>query len=485
MLQFNNTYHKLGDKFYQTAMPNKVSNPALLFWNDMLANDLRLDTAFCRDKSKLALYFSGNKIISGSVPVALAYSGHQFGQFNPYMGDGRAHLLGEVCDKDNIQRDIQLKGSGQTPYSRRGDGLCAIGPAIREYIMSEAMYALGVPTSRCLAVVSTGETVYRESEKPGAVVTRIAASHIRVGTFQHFSARGDVESLTALTEYTINRHYPTIDINTDGYILELIKSVGAKQIELIVQWMRVGFIHGVMNTDNCAISGETIDFGPCAMLGVYHPGTVYSSIDKNGRYAFGNQPNIAQWNMARFAESLIPLIDEDAEKAVELVKPIILQFAEDFNNAYYGMLASKLGVHSLALIDKSFIKEILDIMQNQELDYTLTFVQLAQSLNDNEQAEQLKAALGKWYNNWLTLLQEANIDHNTAEELMKVSNPVVIPRNHHVEAILQECETSGDLSSADRFLKVLRSPYQQLPHTNEFQDLPKDGDVNYHTFCGT
>ncbi|WOH36132.1 YdiU family protein [Thalassotalea fonticola] len=484
-MKFNNTYHQLGDKFYQSAIPAKVSNPTLLLWNDTLAGNLNLEASFCRDKLALAQYFSGNKILTGSEPVALAYSGHQFGQFNPYMGDGRAHLLGEVCDKGNTQRDIQLKGSGQTPFSRRGDGLCAIGPAIREYIMSEAMYALGVPTSRCLAVVSTGETVYRELPKPGAVVTRVAASHIRVGTFQHFAARADVESLKALTEYTINRHYPTIDIKADDYILELIKAVGANQIELVVQWMRVGFIHGVMNTDNCAISGETIDYGPCAMMGVYHPGTVYSSIDKNGRYAFANQPNIAQWNMARFAESLISLIDEDNEKAVELLTPIISQFSEDFNNAYYAMLATKLGVHDLSLIDKAFIKELLDILQNQELDYTSTFVQLTHSLSDVEQAENLKISFGKWYNDWRTLLQDGKIDNNTAQALMQVNNPVVIPRNHHVEAILTECETSGDLSRADRFLQVLRSPYKQLPHTSEFQDLPEDGDVNYRTFCGT
>lgn len=484
-MKFNNTYHQLGDKFYQTAIPTKVSNPVLLLWNDNLANNLKLESSFCRDKLELAQIFSGNKILTGSEPVALAYSGHQFGQFNPYMGDGRAHLLGEVCDKDNIQRDIQLKGSGQTPFSRRGDGLCAIGPAIREFIMSEAMHALGVPTSRCLAVVSTGETVYRELPKPGAVVTRVAASHIRVGTFQHFAARGDVESLKALTEYTINRHFPTINSNADDYILQLITAVGAKQIELIVQWMRVGFIHGVMNTDNCAISGETIDFGPCAMMGVYHPGTVYSSIDKNGRYAFANQPNIAQWNMARFAESLISLIDVDAEKAVELLEPIILQFSENFNNAYYAMLANKLGIPDLALSDKAFLKELLDTLQNQELDYTSTFVQLTLSLSNVEQAENLKAVLGSWYNDWRNLLQKANINNNTAQALMTVNNPVVIPRNHHVEAILTECEASGDLSRADRFLHVLRSPYKQLSHTSEFQDLPEDGDKNYRTFCGT
>ncbi|WNC68377.1 YdiU family protein [Thalassotalea nanhaiensis] len=484
-MKFSNTYHQLGDKFYQSAMPAQVSKPSLLFWNDTLAEDLCLSTSFCQDKSELAQYFSGNKIIAGAEPVALAYSGHQFGQFNPYMGDGRAHLLGEVTDVNNIQRDIQLKGSGQTPYSRRGDGLCAIGPAIREFIMSEAMFALGVPTSRCLAVVATGETVYRELPKPGAVVTRVAASHIRVGTFQHFAARGDVDSLAALTEYTINRHYPDIDTKADGYILEFIKAVCTKQIDVVVQWMRVGFIHGVMNTDNCAISGETIDFGPCAMLGAYHPGTVYSSIDKNGRYAFANQPNIAQWNMARFAESLIPLIDEDSEQAVKLLEPIILQFAEDFNDAYYTMLAKKLGVPELCLIEKAFIKEFLDILQTQELDYTLTFVQLTESLSDSEQAESLNATLGKWYNKWRDLLQKISIDNATAQSLMREQNPVVIPRNHHVEAILNECETSGDLSSADRFLQVLRSPYKQQIHTSDFQDLPEDGDVNYRTFCGT
>ena len=526
-MKFSNTYIQLSDAFYQRILPSTVPEPSLLLWNESLGDRLKIDQSISQDPLLLAQYFSGNKLPEGAESIALAYAGHQFGGFSPQLGDGRAHLIGEIIDIEGIRQDIQLKGSGPTRFSRRGDGKCAIGPAIREYIMSEAMHALGVPTSRCLAVVATGEDVYRERALPGAVVTRVASSHIRVGTFQYFAAKGDMASLQMLTDYTISRHFPEIDLiaknkttenkSTEDKtstsidnepkhrIVDFLEHVINKQIELIVQWMRVGFIHGVMNTDNTAISGETIDFGPCAMLGTYHPGTVYSSIDSQGRYAFANQPNIVQWNMARLAECLLPLVDENDEKALKKIEPLISQFSKNFEQAYFKMCSKKIGftldVHTDADNAeekttnevnnevKDIIKNLLNIMQTQELDYTETFTLLTQSLDDETAAEALKSALGdknsNWVDTWITYLQSHKIDFNSAKKLMEQNNPVVIPRNHHVEAILKECENTGKMDKVEEFLHVLRSPYTTLPETKAFQDLPEDGDRYYRTFCGT
>ena len=526
-MKFSNTYIQLSDAFYQRILPSTVPEPSLLLWNESLGDRLKIDQSISQDPLLLAQYFSGNKLPEGAESIALAYAGHQFGGFSPQLGDGRAHLIGEIIDIEGIRQDIQLKGSGPTRFSRRGDGKCAIGPAIREYIMSEAMHALGVPTSRCLAVVATGEDVYRERALPGAVVTRVASSHIRVGTFQYFAAKGDMASLQMLTDYTISRHFPEIDLiaknkttenkSTEDKtstsidnepkhrIVDFLEHVINKQIELIVQWMRVGFIHGVMNTDNTAISGETIDFGPCAMMGTYHPGTVYSSIDSQGRYAFANQPNIVQWNMARLAECLLPLVDENDEKALKKIEPLISQFSKNFEQAYFKMCSKKIGftldVHTDADNAeektanevnnevKDIIKNLLNIMQTQELDYTETFTLLTQSLDDETAAEALKSALGdknsNWVDTWITYLQSHKIDFNSAKKLMEQNNPVVIPRNHHVEAILKECENTGKMDKVEEFLHVLRSPYTTLPETKAFQDLPEDGDRYYRTFCGT
>ncbi|WDD98996.1 protein adenylyltransferase SelO [Thalassomonas actiniarum] len=496
-MKFSNSYSQLDNVFYQRTSPAQVSRPQLLLWNQELADQLLLTGDFCRDKALLAQYFSGNRILEGADPIAQAYAGHQFGSFNPQLGDGRAHLLGEVLSDNGLRYDIQLKGSGQTRFSRQGDGKCAIGPAVREYIMSEAMYALGVPSSRCLAVTATGDLVFRETAKPGAVVTRVAASHIRVGTFEYFAARGDLESLEALTGFAINRHFPEITLNSDldrsQRVLHFLSAVIDKQITLIVNWLRVGFIHGVMNTDNTAISGETIDFGPCAMMGIYHPGTVFSSIDTRGRYAFGNQAAIGQWNMARLAEALLPLIDEIPEKAVALAEPLIRQFSRDFEQAYQLMLANKLGMASLTAQSNeqaggptaSLAEDLLAQMQEQELDYTQTFARLTLSLENAEEAAKLSHELGPWYGKWRTLLTDEGITADTAKSLMADTNPVVIPRNHHVEAILTEYEQSGDSREIDDFLTVLRTPYKLLPQTQKFQDLPADGDRHYRTFCGT
>ena len=394
-MKFSNSYIHLGDAFYQRVLPTPVPKPELLFWNDKLAENLKISESLQNNAVLKAQFFSGNQLPEDAESIALAYCGHQFGHLSPQLGDGRAHLIGEVLDQKNHRFDIQLKGSGPTAFSRQGDGRCALGPAIREYIMSEAMYFLAVPTSRCLAVVTTGESVSRETLKRGAVVTRVASSHIRVGTFQYFAIRNDIASLTALLDYAINRHYPEINIAPENKAVQFLEVVIAKQIALVIEWMRVGFIHGVMNTDNVAISGETIDFGPCAMIGVYDPHTVYSSIDTKGRYAFGNQPNITLWNMTRLAECLLPLISNDEKAAIAIVEPLLMQFNQQFEHAYFKMLANKLGLTEIAPSDQIFIAELLEIMKNKRLDYTQLFTDLTQSLDDDNLAHKLKNKLGE------------------------------------------------------------------------------------------
>ncbi|MDN4502194.1 YdiU family protein [Alteromonadaceae bacterium BrNp21-10] len=485
-MKFSNTYVELGDTFYQTAQPEKVAQPSLLLWNDQLAEELNLSAALCQDPTLQTEYFSGNQLPVGANPVALAYAGHQFGHFNPQLGDGRAHLLGEIIDSNNIRRDIQLKGSGATYFSRGGDGRCGIKPAVREYIMSEAIHALGVPTSRCLAVVTSGESIFRDHQAvPGAIVTRVASSHIRVGTFQYFATRDDIPSLKALTDYSIKRHFPEITTGQEGYIADFLEAVIDKQITMVVEWMRVGFIHGVMNTDNTPICGETLDFGPCAMMGVYHPHTVFSSIDRNGRYAYGKQPSIAQWNMVRLAECLLPLVDEDTDKAIAQLQPLLQQFTERFEKAYTHMLNNKLGLTTDTAANNELLSQLLAKMQELELDYTQTFDLLANSLTDQTIEQQVRALLTDWYANWRQQLSQAHLSDIDTQQHMRKYNPLVIPRNHHVETVLSECERAGNNTAVEHFLKVLRSPYATTADTAQFQTLPSDNDANYKTFCGT
>ena len=448
----------------------------------MLADSLAISQAIQANKAQ---YFSGNELPEGADSLALVYCGHQFGQLNPQLGDGRAHLYGEVINNDNNRVDIQLKGSGPTPYSRQGDGRCALAPALREYIMSEAMFYLGVPTSRCLAVVATGEPVYRDTPKPGAVVTRVASSHLRVGTFQYFAIRNDLTSLQRLVDYAVERHFPQIEQAGPNKAIAFINAVMQKQIELVVEWMRVGFIHGVMNTDNTAISGETIDYGPCAMLGAYDLNTVYSSIDSHGRYAYGNQANIALWNMARFAEALLPLVDKDEKQAIALIEPMLMQFAPQFEQAYFSMLSNKLGLDGAEYDNRPLIKALLEKMQTQALDFTQTFTLLTQSLHDQHVAADLNTCLASWFEQWRARVTASEQSVGYANKLMRRNNPVVIPRNHHVEAVLHACEQSGDTQAVEDFLAVLRSPYEPTPATAQYQDLPIDGDQYYRTFCGT
>lgn len=484
-MKLSNNYLSLGESFYKESSPESFENPELILWNSKLADELMISNELQNDASFLAQAFSGNKSLNGSIPIATAYAGHQFGHFVPQLGDGRAHLLGDVIDTFDQKREIQLKGSGITPFSRGGDGRCALGPAIREYIMSEAMFALGIPTTRCLAVVTTGETVFRNCVLPGAVVTRVAASHIRVGTFQYFAAKGDVQSLQKLCDYTIVRHYPELMQQEANKAVLLLESVMQKQIELIVQWMQVGFIHGVMNTDNTALSGETIDYGPCAMMGSYNPETVYSSIDKMGRYAFGNQPSIAQWNMARFADCLLPLVHENEEKAVAQLMTVLESFPEKFEQTYIKMMGNKFGFTSVDAENKLLIHDILNVMKEKQLDYTRTFHALTNAISLPEVDEKLADTLGSCYPRWQQCLAVQAQPLEKVQQNLRRFNPVVIPRNHHMEAVIQRCEKTGDMTIAKDFLHVLKSPYQEISGTHAYQDAAPDDDAHYQTFCGT
>jgi uncharacterized protein YdiU (UPF0061 family) len=492
-MHFINSYHRLGPAFYQRIDPEPVLAPRLFLWNQRLADELGLwperspaqSTAQSPHPETLAAYFSGNALLPGSEPIALAYAGHQFGHFVPQLGDGRAHLLGDLRDREGRWRDIQLKGSGRTAFSRNGDGRCALGPAVREFVMSEAMQAMGIPSCQSLAVVRSGEPVMREGPEPGAVVTRVAASHLRVGSFEFFAMRRQYAELEALADYTIQRHYPELSEAGPERFKALLERVVQRQIALVVDWMRVGFIHGVMNTDNASLSGETIDFGPCAMLGTYDPGAVFSSIDHQGRYAFGNQPSMAQWNMARLAECLMPLIDEDPDQALEQVLPVIDGMQAGFAQAYLQMLAAKLGLAQVQEGDNQLAADLLDLMQRRAMDYTLSFDRLTRSLSDPTLAAELERELPRWYPRWRQRLSEQEEPLSEAQQRMRRANPCVIPRNHHMEAVIQACVEEGDASAAEAFLEVLRSPYAETAHTARYQDAPADGDRGYQTFCGT
>tara|TARA_B100000959_G_scaffold285739_1_gene361510 strand:+ start:1231 stop:2685 length:1455 start_codon:yes stop_codon:yes gene_type:complete len=482
---FSNTYACLDEFFREKTRPTPVQDPQLFLWNSSLAEQLMIPNELKNDSVALAQVFSGNHILPGSEPIATAYAGHQFGHFAPQLGDGRAHLLGEVSDRFGQRWDIQLKGSGCTLFSRGGDGRCAAGPAVREFIMSEAMKALGVPTTRCLAVVTTGEPVFRETTLPGAVVTRVASSHLRIGTFQFFAAKGDHQALKTLCDYTIERHYPELQAEGPNKYLLFLDKVMDRLIKLVVEWMRVGFIHGVMNTDNIALSGETIDYGPCAMMGIYNPDTVYSSIDTEGRYSFGNQPEIMQWNIARLAECLLSLIDANKNKAIDEVGTIIEAFPVRFKEIYLKMMGKKLGLTSFQKEDQKLLFSVLDRLKERKLDYTVTFDLLGKSLMSELVASQMKNELEECFDLWQKRINEQHTSSEEIQKLMRQYNPVVIPRNHHVEAVIQECEQTGNVMLAKKFLQVLRSPYEELTQTSQYQDPPSDSDEHYETFCGT
>ena len=475
---FDNTYSRLPDPFREKINPVKVKNPELVMLNKSLAEDLNLDFSGL-DQAKLSALFSGNELPNDSRSIAQAYAGHQFGHFT-MLGDGRAVLIGEHISKSNQRYDIQFKGSGKTAFSRNGDGRAALGPMLREYIISESMHFLNIPTTRSLAVAKTGEKVIRETQLEGAILTRVASSHIRVGTFQYIAARNKKGELETLFEYVIKRHYPKIE-SSKKQALDLLNVVLDKQIELVVNWMRVGFIHGVMNTDNMSIAGETIDYGPCAFMDIYDPKTVFSSIDKLGRYAYCNQPIITKWNLSRFAECLIPLIDGDQDKAIKLATEVIDTFEKKYEEKWLGMMRSKIGLADEDEKDKFLILDLLTWMHQNKVDYTNTFCHLMNFQTQNDIVYE-----NNEFSDWKKRWQERLSQNSSSEKyinLMRSVNPIVIPRNHIVEDALKKAN-QGNFEPINNFLKILSSPYTDQKHITEYQ-IPSQSDENYQTFCGT
>jgi len=486
-IPFDNSYARLPERFYAVVNPTAVAAPRLVKLNEELARQLGLDPDWLKGPDGLAM-LAGNSLVEGTTPIATAYAGHQFGGFSPQLGDGRAILLGEVVDRDGQRRDIQLKGAGPTPFSRRGDGRAALGPVLREYIVSEAMAALGVPTTRALAAVLTGETVRRETLLPGAILTRIAASHIRIGTFQFFAARRDAEALRLLADHVIARHYPQVAESEAPY-LALLEAVVAAQADLVARWMLIGFIHGVMNTDNMSIAGETIDYGPCAFMDSYDPATVFSSIDEYGRYAYGNQPPIALWNLTRFAEALLPLLAEDQEKAVALAQEAVNRFNELFQASLIAGFRRKLGLYTEAPDDVLLIKALLDAMQRGQVDFTLAFRRLSDdAVGDGQSCRELfsvPGAFDDWHGRWQQRLQQESLSAEERQRAMRSVNPLFIPRNHRVEAVIQAAVERDDLAPFEELLAVLAKPYDEQPGREAYTQPPAVHERVLETFCGT
>ncbi len=489
LFAFDNSYARLPERFFSRLPPTPVAAPHLVRLNEKLAWHLKLDPGKLATPEGVE-FLAGNQVPERGEPLAMAYAGHQFGTFVPQLGDGRAILLGEVIDRDGVRRDIQLKGAGPTPFSRQGDGRVALGPVLREYIVSEAMAALGIPTTRALAVVTTGEMVWRETPLPGAVLTRVASSHIRVGTFQFFAARGDVDAIRHLADYTITRHYPEASDAANRYraLLDLVIS---RQAELVAKWLLVGFIHGVMNTDNMSISGETIDYGPCAFMDVYHPETVYSSIDNMGRYAYGNQSRIAYWNLTRLAETLLPLLAENENAAVKEAQDAIDAFAAHFETVYTAGLCRKLGVLQPRPDDLSLAQDLLERMAHNGADFTVTFRRLcdaAASPNGDVAVRSLFAdpsAFDDWAVRWRCRLAEEGGEGNDRWAAMRAANPIFIPRNHLVEEVISAAVNEEDFSPFETLLTVLSKPYEDRPALSRYADPPTPDQVVHQTFCGT
>lgn len=478
--KFDNTYLHLPEIFYTNLVPAPVPEPEMIILNTPLAIELGLDFSEI-SLDKQAVLFGGNQMPESAEPFAQAYAGHQFGHFS-MLGDGRAIVWGEHITPTGQRFDLQFKGSGPTPYSRGGDGRAPLGPMLREYIISEAMQALNIPTTRSLAVVTHGEQVYRETTLPGAILTRVASSHIRVGTFQFAALKEDEETIQALLDYTIKRHYPEIK-EEQNKALFLLKAVIEKQAELITHWMRVGFIHGVMNTDNMALSGETIDYGPCAFMDTYDPGTVFSSIDHAGRYAYANQPAITQWNLARLAETLLPLINKNAEKARDLAEEAINGFGVVYKEKSLSMLRAKVGLFGEQPEDEKLITDLLDWMHQKGADYTNTFLDLAnESLPKGESYN--SDTFKEWHARWQARVVENAQPLESSLALMRANNPVVIPRNHIVEQAL-DAATNGDLHPLKNLLAALQKPYKNSSDLNPYQCTPKPEEKVCHTFCGT
>lgn len=488
---FDNSYARLAENLFQRQSPQRVAAPKLIRMNRPLAETLGL-APDARSDEEWASVFAGNTLLPGMEPLAMAYAGHQFGNFVPQLGDGRALLMGEVVDRKGIRRDLQLKGSGRTSYSRGGDGRAALGPVLREYIVSEAMHALGVPTTRALAAVTTGESVMRDRVLPGGIVTRVARSHVRVGTFEYFAARRDMETVRLLADYVIGRHYPELAEGEDRY-LELVRAVAREQAALVARWLGVGFIHGVMNTDNVSLAGETIDFGPCAFMDQYHPDTVFSSIDQFGRYAFGNQPRITQWNMARFAECLLPLIDASEERGIARATEVLEANAEVLDAAWLDVMRGKLGLQRAESDDKSLIQDLLAVMREQAADYTLGFRALAEAVAASDPAEvptllegfPEPRALGDWLGAWQARLQREGLPTATVQASMRAKNPRYIPRNHRVEQAIDAALDSSDFGPFHRLVEVVGDPFSERKDAEYCATPPADHERVTQTFCGT
>ncbi|HUX74819.1 MAG TPA: YdiU family protein [Steroidobacteraceae bacterium] len=482
-------YARLPERFYARLQPVPVAQPRVIAVNRPLAAQLgfALDTL---QEDTLAAIFSGNCPLPGAEAIAAAYAGHQFGQFVPQLGDGRAILLGEVRDRSGVLREIQLKGSGRTPYSRGGDGRAAVGSVLREYLVSEAMHALGIPTTRALAAVATGESVMRDRSLPGAILTRVAASHVRVGTFEYFAARGDRDALRILADHVTLRHYEQIPPDERRY-LALLEAVARRQARLVARWMQVGFIHGVMNTDNMSIAGETIDFGPCAFMDAYDPATVFSSIDGLGRYAYANQPQAAQWNLARFAETLVPLIDPSAERAVLLANEVLAAFAPCFEEHWLAGMRRKLGLTTEEAGDRRLVESWLDAMQRNQVDFTLSFRRLADAAHGEDGDEGVRALFAdpadfdRWARDWRLRLAREPVAAAVRAAAMRGVNPAFIARNHRVEQVIDAAVERGDYSPFEEFTAVLSRPYQEQPRFAAYAQPPLPAERVLRTFCGT
>lgn len=503
-LPFVHSYAGLPESFYARVSPTPVPDPRLVRLNRPLARQLGLDPEFLASEAGVET-LAGNRVPEDAVPLAMAYAGHQFGHFVPSLGDGRAVLLGELVDEDGIRRDVHLKGAGRTPFSRGGDGRAGLGPVLREYVLSEAMVGLGIPTTRALALLTTGETIVREQgAEPGAILVRVAASHVRVGTFEYFARRGDSESVRKLASYVVDRLYPDAARAETPY-LALLERVIARQAELVADWLRVGFIHGVMNTDNTAISGETIDYGPCAFMDAYHPGRVYSSIDHRGRYAYDRQPGIAQWNLARFAETLLPLLSEDEEEAIALAKEVLETFPARFESHYEDGLRRKLGLARPHDGDAELAQTLLARMAEHEVDFTLVFRSLADEVEPRPSEPGARpadsgtrlpapgtrpaffetAAYQDWAGRWRDRLALEARDPSQVRSEMRAANPAFIPRNHRVQQAIEAACRHDDFAPMEALLAVVTRPYEDHPEHGELARPPEPHEVVRRTFCGT
>ncbi len=490
LFPFENTYARLPERFFARVTPTPVSRPERVRLNVPLALQLGLDPERLAEPEAVGV-FAGNRVPEGAEPLAMAYAGFQFGGWVPQLGDGRAILLGELVDREGVRRDVQLKGAGRTPFSRGGDGRAGLGPVLREYVVGEAMAALGIPTTRSLAAVTTGERIVRETPLPGAVLTRVAQSHIRVGTFQFFAARGDVDAVRLLAQYVIARHYPEAT-DADNPVLSMLDAVVGRQAELIARWQLVGFIHGVMNTDNTSIAGETIDYGPCAFMDHYHPDTVYSSIDHMGRYAYRNQPSIALWNLSGLANALLPAIADDPEEAVAPATEVLKSFPDRFLRFYQDGMRRKLGLAEARDRDEALARDLLTGMADHHADFTLTFRHLSELGNEPSDADARVRSLFRepaffddWAPRWRQRLATERRSVADRQEKMRAVNPAFIPRNHRVEEVIQAAVGEGDFTPFENLLEVLAIPYEDQPSREPYAAPPRPEEVVHQTFCGT